>query len=352
MNLTELLTRALEIGASDIFVIPGLPLTMSAGGQKQRLDAPALMPADTCALVEEIYAMAGRAPEVMRTTTPHDDDFSFAKSGLGRFRVNVFRQRGSIGAVIRVIPFELPNPAKLNIPNVVLDLTRLTKGLVLITGPAGSGKSTTLACLIDRLNHTRSAHIVTMEDPIEFVHSHNTCIVTQREIPTDVPTYAEALRSAMRQAPDILLLGEMRDAATIETAMTAAEMAQLLFSTLHTTSAAASIERIVDAFEPAQQRRVLMQLSIVLEAVVSQRLVPAVGGGVVPAFEIMMATPAIKNLIREGKTHQIDSAIAAGASAGMQTLDQSLLELVRAGKITPDTALSTAIHPTTLSRKL
>ena len=258
--------------------------------------------------------------------------------------MNVFRQRGSLGAVVRVIPFSLPTAEELHIPEPIMKLSQLRRGLVLITGPAGAGKTSTLACLIDRINHERTGHIITMEDPIEYVHRHDGCIVTQREVPTDVATYDEALRSAMREAPDVILLGEMRDASTIATAMTAAEMAQLLFSTLHTTGAASTIDRIIDAFPATQQRQVRMQLSLVLQAVISQQLVPTIDGGVVPAFEVMVANPALRNLIREEKTHQIDSVLAASGEAGMMTMDQSLYDLARRGVITGDMALKHSVH--------
>lgn len=281
----------------------------------------------------------------------HDDDFSFAIAGIGRFRVNIFRQRGSYGAVIRVIPFGLPNAADFHIPDEVLRLSEFQKGLVLVTGPAGVGKSTTLACIIDKLNHERTGHIVTMEDPIEYVHRHGTCIVTQREVPTDVATYGEALRSAMRESPDIILLGEMRDQDTIGTAVTAAEMAQLLFSTLHTSGAAGTVDRIIDAFPASQQRQIRIQLSMVLRAIVSQQLVPTIDGGVMPAFEIMVTNTAIRNLIREAKTHQIDSAIAAGSAEGMRTMDQSLFALVKSGQVAKEVALQYSHHQEALEKR-
>ena len=353
MNLTEFLSSMIEARASDIFIVAGLPLTYRVDGRQVRSsESGPLMPADTEAAVRAIYEVAGRPYDRFAASANHDEDFSFALFGIGRFRVNVFRQRGSVGAVIRVIPFGLPDPADYDIPEEVLRVARFQKGLVLVTGPAGAGKSTTLACMIDRLNHERSGHIITMEDPIEYVHRHDSCIVTQREIPTDVATYAEALRSAMREAPDVILLGEMRDAETIGTAVTAAEMAQLIFSTLHTTGAAGTVDRIIDAFQPTQQRQIRMQLSQVLQAIVSQQLVPTVDGGVAPAFEIMITNTAIRNLIREEKTHQIDSVIAAGGADGMRTMDQSLFNLVRAGRITAETALQYAIHQEALGRRL
>ena len=352
MNLTQILKGVVNNNASDMFVVAGLPLSYRVGGRQVRLDAPALMPKDTEEFVRSVYALANRTIDPFLGSQNHDDDFSFAVNGVGRFRVNVFRQRGSLGCVVRVIPFGIPDPRVFNIPEEVLRCANFQKGLVLVTGPSGVGKSTTLACIIDRLNHTRTGHIVTMEDPIEYIHKHGSCIVTQREIPTDVATFAEALRSAMRESPDILLLGEMRDAETISTAMSAAEMSQLLFSTLHTNGAAATVDRIVDAFPASQQRQVRIQLSMVLQAVVSQQLIPTVDGTVVPAFEIMVANTAIRNLIRESKSHQIDSVIASGGAQGMRTMDQSLFQLFKEGRITEEMALQYAIHAEALEKHI
>ena len=351
MRLEELLHDMVVSKASDVFIVAGLPISYKIGGHQERKDMAPLKPADTREIIHQIYTLAHRDMTPFENSHNRDDDFSFALPGTGRFRVNVFRQRGSYGAIIRVIPFQLPTPEGYNIPESVMRLADLKKGLVLVTGPAGAGKSSTLACLIDDLNRNRSGHIITMEDPIEYVHSHNNCIVTQREIPTDISTFQEAMRSAMRESPDIMLLGEMRDPQTIATAMTAAEMAQLLFSTLHTTGAANTVDRIIDAFPANQQHQIRMQLSMVLQAVVSQQLVQTVDGKVVPAFEIMIATPAIRNLIREGKTHQIDSIIASSAEEGMITMDQSLYSLVMNRIITKETALQHAIHQEALKTR-
>ena len=352
MDLTGFLKEMVDERASDVFFIAGLPVTYRAAGRQVRLGDEPLMPADTETAVRAILSAAGRRTDWIEEQGNHDLDFSFALPGVGRFRANVFRQRGSLAAVIRVIPFGLPDPDEFGIPEEVLRTAELQKGLVLVTGPAGAGKSTTLACIVDRMNHGRSGHVVTMEDPIEFVHRHGTCIVTQREVPTDVATYDEALRSAMREAPDVILLGEMRDAGTISTAVTAAETAQLVFSTLHTTGAAGTVDRIVDAFPASQQRQIRLQLAMVLQAIVSQQLVPTVDGGVTPAWEIMVSTPAIRNLIREEKTHQIDSAIAAGGDQGMRTMDQSLFTLVESGRVARDVALQYAVHQEALERRL
>ncbi len=351
MELKDLLNQMIDLKASDVFINAGLPLAYHTGGVHVRTDSAPLSPADTHDYVAAIYDLAHRDIAIFESGVNHDDDFSFAIPGVGRFRANIFRQRGSYGAVIRVIPFGLPKPEEMNIPESVMSLADIAKGLVLITGPAGSGKSTTLACLVDRMNHNRQGHIITMEDPIEYIHSHGSCIVTQREVPTDIATYSEALRSAMRESPDVILLGEMRDADTIGTAVNAAEMAQLVLSTLHTTSAADTVERIVDAFPANQQRQIRVQLSMVLQATVSQQLVPAIDGGTVPIFEIMLMNTAIRNLIREEKAYQIDSVIASNTKNGMQTMDQGLFAAYKAGKITKDVALRYANHQEALIRR-
>ncbi len=351
MELKDLLKQMIDVKASDVFINAGLPLSYQAEGKHIRTETAPLMPNDTKEYIKAIYELANRDVEHFDKSINHDDDFSFAIAGVGRFRANVFRQRGSYGAVIRVIPFGLPSPEEMHIPDIIMNLADCAKGLVLVTGPTGSGKSTTLACLLDRMNQTRTGHIITMEDPIEYVHKHGTCIVTQREIPTDVASFSEALRSAMRESPDVILLGEMRDADTISTAVNAAEMAQLVLSTLHTTSAADTVERIVESFPPSQQRQIRIQLSMVLQAIVSQQLVPTVDGRMLPVFEIMFMNTAIRNLIREEKAYQIDSAIAANTKVGMQTMDQSLFAATKRGIITKETALRYANHQEALVRR-
>ncbi len=351
MELKELLQQMVDVKASDVFVIPGLPLSYKLAGVQTRTNSAPYRPADTEVFVKGLYELAHRDFERYVKNENHDDDFSFAVPGLGRFRANVLRQRGSLAAVIRIIPFGIPSAEENNIPNEVMQLASLKNGLVLMTGPAGSGKSTTLACIIDRINRTRSGHIITMEDPIEYVHRHEKCIVTQREIPTDVATYTEALNSALREAPNVMLLGEMRDYETISTVMTAAEMGQLVFSTLHTSSASGTIDRIIDAFPAAQQRQIRIQLATVLQAVVAQQLVPTVDGNVVPVFEIMIANTAIRNLIREEKSYQIDSVISASGKDGMRTMDQSLFALAKAGTISKEVALQHSVHQEALEHR-
>ena len=349
MNIQEILQKAIAQEASDIFIVAGLPVTFKCQGHQVRGEER-MLPESIQALVNEIYETSGR--DKTNIEQGNDDDFSFSIRDLGRFRVNVFRQRGSLAAVIRVIKFGLPDPVQLGIPESVLSLAENKKGLVLITGAAGTGKSTTLACIIDRINHDRDAHIITMEDPIEYIHRHDKSIVSQREISIDTPGYLDALRSALRESPDVILLGEMRDYDTISSAITAAETGVLLLSTLHTSSAANTINRIIDVFPANQQQQVKIQLSQILKGVVCQQLLPRIGGGQVAVFEIMKSTPAIQTMIREGKLHQLDNEMAAGASEGMRTMDGSLLKLYREGIITKETALISCVHYENMQKKL
>ncbi|MBQ3964856.1 MAG: PilT/PilU family type 4a pilus ATPase, partial [Firmicutes bacterium] len=275
MNIQEILQKAIAQEASDIFIVAGLPVTFKCQGHQVRGEER-MLPESIQALVNEIYETSGR--DKTNIEQGNDDDFSFSIRDLGRFRVNVFRQRGSLAAVIRVIKFGLPDPVELGIPESVLSLAENKKGLVLITGAAGTGKSTTLACIIDRINHDRDAHIITMEDPIEYIHRHDKSIVSQREISIDTPGYLDALRSALRESPDVILLGEMRDYDTISSAITAAETGVLLLSTLHTSSAANTINRIIDVFPANQQQQVKIQLGQILKGVVCQQLLPKIGG--------------------------------------------------------------------------
>ena len=348
--IPDYLSYATENHASDIFIIAGRPLSVKIDG-KMSIFGERLMPDDTDRLIHQIYSMAGN-----RNIDPFlqtgDDDFSFSIPGLSRFRVNAYRQRGSLAAVIRVIAFDLPNPDILHIPEEVMSAADFTKGMFLVTGPAGSGKSTTMACIVDRINHSREGHIITLEDPLEYLHRHDKCIVSQREICTDTESYLVSLRATLRQSPDVILLGEMRDYETIQTAMTAAETGHLVLSSLHTTGAANTIGRIVDVFEPSQQRQVSIQLSMVLQAVISQQLVPDINGHNIPVFEVMRLNPAIRNMIRDNKVHQIDGVISSSAHEGMRAMDQSLLELYKQGRITRETALKYASNGDMLKRKL
>ena len=281
-----------------------------------------------------------------------DDDFSFALPSLSRFRANVFRQRGSLAAIIRIITFELPDYEKLRIPRTIIDVAKLTKGMVLVTGPAGSGKSTTLACIINEINRTRNAHVITLEDPIEYLHRHDKSVVSQREIGTDTESYVTGLRAALRQAPDVILLGEMRDYETIRTAMTAAETGHLVISTLHTIGAANTIDRIIDSFPPEQQQQIRVQISMVMEGVISQQLLPALDGGVQPAFEIMFFNNAIRNLIRESKIHQIDNVIATSQKEGMVSMDTSLIQMYQKGIISRETAINRSNNSELMEKKI
>lgn len=351
MPIIDLLAKITEAGASDIFIVAGRPLSYKANGHIATEGQDKLMPGDTDTMVAEIYELAGnRSMEKLRTYG--DDDFSFALRGVARFRINAYKQRGSLSAVIRVINFRIPDPHDLLIPDKIMSFSDFKKGLVLVTGPAGSGKSTTLACMIDHINEKRQSHIITLEDPLEYLHMHKSSIVSQREVVTDTETYLTALRASLRQSPDVILLGEMRDFETMSVAMTAAETGHLILSTLHTIGASNTIDRIIDAFPPNQQHQIAVQLSMVLQAVVSQQLIPTIDGGIVPAFEIMTLTPAIKNMIRESKVHQIDGMIATSRNEGMISMDTSLLELVQQRKVAPEVALEYAQDPDLLRKKI
>ena len=349
-NLREFLTQAKEMQASDIFIIAGLPLSFKSGKNIESVGEK-LSPEETRELVQIIYELAEHR-DIKPFLISGDDDFSFSIPGVSRFRVNAFRQRGSLAAVIRVIAFELPDPSQLHIPDAVMEVANFTRGLVLITGPAGSGKSTTMACIIDRINHSRPGHIITLEDPLEYLHRHDKCIISQREIYTDTDSYLISLRATLRQSPDVILLGEMRDYETIQTVMSAAETGHLILSSLHTIGAANTISRIMDVFPPNQQHQIAVQLSMVLQAVISQQLVPDIDGRSIPVFEVMRLTTAIRNMIRDDKIHQIEGVIYSSSQQNMCSMDSSLLELYRKGRITRETALLHATNEEMLARKL
>lgn len=350
MDVLDYLKKAVEDGASDIFFLAGSPATAKIEGRIVRLAEERLLPDNTRQIIGRIYEMAQRSTEHYEATG--DDDFSFAIRGVARFRVNAYRQRGSWAAVIRTVAFHIPDWRDLNIPEEVMKLADVNSGMILVTGTAGSGKSTTQACIIDRINHTKESHIITLEDPIEYLHGHDKSIISQREIAIDTEDYLSALRACLRQAPDVILMGEMRDPETIRTAMTAAETGHLVIATLHTKGAVNTIDRILDSFPSTQQGQIRVQLSMVLHTVVSQQLLPDVNGELIPAYEIMHMDNAIRNMIRDNKNHQINNAIAAGGANGMITMDQYLLEMYQKKQITKETVLEYADSPEQLVRRL
>ena len=349
MELNELLTQAVAWGGSDIFIVPGAPVTVKVAAQMKPL-GDKLNPTRAEALVRTMYELAHRDFELLYRDG--DDDFSFAILNVSRFRCNAYRQRGTTAAICRIVNFELPDAGRMHIPQLVMDLAQQRSGMVLVTGPAGSGKSTTLACIVDRINTNRQAHIVTIEDPIQYLHRHKLSLVSQREVPNDAATFSRALRAALRQAPDVVMLGEMRDLDTIRTAITAAETGHLLLSSLHTIGAAKTVDRIIDTFPAEQQAQIRIQLSMVLKAVVSQRLVPTLDGGRTPVFEVMTVNAAIQNMIRDGRTHQMDNVIYGGTDKNMISMDNELMRLVREKTISRETALLYAANPDTLAKRI
>jgi len=340
--LTDLLLEVLNRRCSDLHLTAGAPPTVRLNGALTPLDdRPTMTPA---ALTKLIYAILSQKQRE-RFEEELELDFAYSVPGRARFRVNVYRQRDAIGAAFRLIPYEIKALEDLGVPPAVANFAMLPRGFVLVTGPTGSGKSTTLAAVVDLANRQRRDHIMTVEDPIEFLHDHKSCLVNQREVGEDTHNFKNALKHVLRQDPDIILVGEMRDLETIEIALTAAETGHLVMATLHTQDAAQTIDRVIDVFPPHQQQQVRVQLAGALQGVVCQQLVKrADGSGRVVATEILVATPAIRNLIREGKTHQIYSAMQAGAKHGMATMDQHLAELVRKGSITYDAALEKCHH--------
>ena len=347
-TLDDILRKALEYHGSDVFVVPGSQIMTKVSGQMVPISEERALPNDIAVLVDRAYELAHRDEGTL--DNEGDDDISFAVRDLSRFRCNTYRQRGSLAMTCRVVAFGIPDPKERNIPDIVLRLAEFRSGMILVTGPAGNGKSTTLACLVDQINNSRSGHIITIEDPIEYLHPHKKCIVSQREVPGDASSFARALRASLRQAPDVIMLGEMRDIETISTAITAAETGHLLLSSLHTLGAAKTIDRVIDAFPANQQNQIRAQLSMVLKAVVSQRLVLTKEGKLYPVFEVMCVNPAIQNLIREGKTHQIDNAIFGGGP-DMLSMDTELARLLKDGKIDKEQAILYAIHPETVERQ-
>ncbi|MDO4711577.1 MAG: PilT/PilU family type 4a pilus ATPase [Peptostreptococcaceae bacterium] len=351
MEIKEILRSAIDQKTSDILIVAGCNLAFKINNQVIEQSGERLMPDATKKYIMDLYDIAGRSFSE-KLEQKGDDDFSFSISSIGRFRCSAYKQRGSYAAVLRVVSFELPSPEERQIPKTVTDLFSVKKGLVLVTGSAGSGKSTTLACIVDKINKNRFGHIITIEDPIEFVHRHDRSIVSQRELEHDTVSYESALRAALRQAPNVILIGEMRDFETIQTAITASETGQLVLSTLHTIGAAKSIDRIIDVFPAGQQQQVRVQLSMELQAVVSQQLIPSVDGGLVPAFEIMLVNNAIRNMIKDSKINQIDNVIQASGAEGMVTMDNYIFDLYKQGKISKENALRYAINSENLKRRL
>lgn len=349
IDFADILIEVSRLKASDLHLTAGSPPMVREKGRLRPLEYPKLTPQDTREIVYSILSNDQRK----KLEIDWQIDLSYAVPGHGRYRVNAYYQRASIGAAFRLIPQDMPRLETLGLPRVLLDFSDKPRGFVLVTGPTGSGKSTTLAAMIDRINEERHEHILTVEDPIEFLHRHKSCIVNQRELGSDAQSFALGLKAALRQDPDVILVGEMRDLETISTALTAAETGHLVFATLHTQDTAQTVDRIVDVFPPEQQHQVRVQLSVALQGIVTQQLLPTADGeGRVCAAEILVPTPAVRNLIREGKTHQIYSALQTGGAHGMQTMDAALAELVRAGKITRELAEARSSTPQELRRLL
>lgn len=336
MNILQILRVALDSNASDLHITTGLPPIIRVNGKLTKVGENVLLPQHTEAIIDQMLTPQQKHELELKG----EIDFSYSKQGIGRFRANIYKQRNSYSIALRVVPMFIPSIDGLNLPKILKQLSMKQRGLILVTGPTGSGKSTTLAAMVDHMNNNRTEHIITIEDPIEFLHRHNKCMVNQREIGNDSNTFANALRASLRQDPDVILVGEMRDLETISTAITAAETGHLVLSTLHTVGAAKTADRIIDVFPPHQQQQIKTQLAAVIEGIISQQIVPTADGkGRVAVFEIMMATPAVRNLIREGKTHQLQTVIETGAKFEMQTMDSNLLRLYRDSIITKETLI-------------
>ena len=348
-DLDEILIQSVKVRASDIHLTTGRPPSYRIDGVLAPIEGERLIPQ----MLEDILMplMDVRHREELQNNG--QTDFAYAISGVGRFRVNVFKQRGTLASVMRSLPFNIPEPEDLGIPTEVVEMTTRKRGLILVTGPTGSGKSTTLASLIHVINRNYPYHIITLEDPIEYLHRHDKSVVNQREIGSDSTNYAQALRAALREDPDVILVGEMRDLETISTAITAAETGHLVFSTLHTIGADKTIDRIIDVFPPNQQQQIRIQLASVLECVVSQQLLKkADGSGRVAALEILFANNAVRNLIRESKTYQISSVMQTSKRAGMQTMDDALYDLYMRKLIDADNAVTYAQDPVSMNKKV
>lgn len=349
ISVEEVLARAKEAGASDVHITVGVPPKMRVNGDLITMDYERMLPPDTHRVVEDIMSDY----QLQRFEERGEYDMSFSIPNIGRYRVNAYKQRGSVAVALRLVGTEIPAPERLGVPPSVVELSQRKRGLVLVTGPTGSGKSTTLAAVIDKINNTRDAHIITLEDPIEYLHSHKLSMVNQREIGLDTQSYANALRAALREDPDVILVGEMRDFDTISVAITAAETGHLVLSTLHTIGAASTVDRVIDVFPPHQQQQIRVQFANVLEAVISQQLIPTMDGrGRVAAFEVMHANHAVRNLIREGKSHQLGSVMQTNRKMGMITMDDSIIQLFYEGKIDRNMAIQFAQDPDGMQNKV
>lgn len=348
-GIEEILKAAKEAGASDVHLTVGIPPKMRVNGKLTAMNYPKMLPADTLEVVLSVMNEAQRDKFEERG----EYDMSFSIPETGRYRVNAYKQRGSAALAFRLVGTKVPSPEELGIPETVMELYRKKRGLVLVTGPTGSGKSTTLAAIIDKINNNREAHVITLEDPIEFLHQHKMSIVNQREIGLDSRNYASALRAALREDPDVILVGEMRDFETISVALTAAETGHLVLSTLHTLGAASTVDRVIDVFPPHQQHQVRVQLASVIEAVISQQLIPATDGtGRAAAFEVLHANHAVRNLIREAKSHQLPSIMQTNRKTGMITMDEAIQQLYEKGRISRELAIQFAQDPDSMGNKI
>ncbi len=347
--IEDIMRAAKEAGASDVHITVGIPPKMRVNGDLMAMDFPRMLPPDTLDVLGQIMNDTQRA----RFEERGEYDMSFSIRDLGRYRLNAFKQRGSVALALRLVDTVVPSPESLGVPDSVIELYEKKRGLVLVTGPTGSGKSTTLAAIIDKVNNNRDAHVITLEDPIEYLHQHKMSMVNQREIGLDSQSYANALRAALREDPDVILVGEMRDFETISVAITAAETGHLVLSTLHTIGAASTVDRVIDVFPPHQQQQIRVQFANVLESVISQQLIPkADGHGRVAAFEVMHANTAVRNLIREGKSHQLESIMQTNRKMGMITMDEAISQLYHAGKIAKDMAIQFAQDQDAMERRL
>lgn len=349
VDIKEILLAAKEAGASDVHITVGVPPKFRINGSLISTEFPKMLPPDTIAIKDSVTNDYQREKLEERG----EFDMSYGIPELGRYRINIFKQRGTYALAFRLVNTEVPHPSKLGVPESVVDLYQRKRGLILVTGPTGSGKSTTLAAIINKINKERDAHILTLEDPIEYLHTHSMSVVNQREIGLDTRSYADALRAALREDPDVILVGEMRDYETISVAITAAETGHLVLSTLHTIGAASTVDRIIDVFPPHQQQQIRVQLANTLEAVISQQLIPTADGQRrVAAFEVLHANNAVRNLIREGKSHQIPTVMQTNRKMGMINMDEAIIQLFYDGVISREMAIQFAVDPDAMETRV